>query len=236
MIDFWTRWHMSLTRFLTAYVYNPILLAISRRWVASGRPLPKRGKTSIEAYFALIAFPTIATMLLAGIWHGAGYQFAIFGLLNGIFIAICHKWRLFKQARGWRDRGGIAYAISVFAVVISFTLTMVFFKSPGVKAGIVMIGELMGRHGFLGQSEVSMSQLFIGALLFAIVWTLPNSQEILGIGSSESSYRSQAAVRLSGLLTWRPSLTWAFSVGLMTFASLFMMALGRESPFLYFQF
>src|SRR5262245_31404031 len=80
IIEFWTRWHMTLTRFVTAYIYNPIVVRMTRRRARKGLPLPKRGAMPASAFASLVAFPTILSMLIIGIWHGAGWQFAIFGL------------------------------------------------------------------------------------------------------------------------------------------------------------
>src|SRR5262249_9834830 len=125
LVEFWARWHMSLTRLLTAYVYNPIVMSVSRRWAASGRALPKTGKVTIGAYLAIVAFPTVATMVLAGIWHGAGFQFLIFGLLNGLIMALCHGWRQLKQARGWGvDEPGYIRPIAVVTTFVAFTFTL----------------------------------------------------------------------------------------------------------------
>jgi alginate O-acetyltransferase complex protein AlgI len=239
MVELWTRWHMSLTRFLTAYIYNPIVLARSRRWASLGRPLPKKGKTTNAAFWALIAFPTIITMLIAGIWHGAGYQFVIFGFLNGLFMAICHKWRLFKQAHAWHDHERLLHAPAVFATVLCYTFTLVFFKAPDIRSAIRMTGNLLGLRGFWGPTEIAPSQVLILIALFAAVWLLPNSQEIMGIASTSGpgpSSSSSPSSKWRQALSWRPTMAWAFGMGVVGFISLFAMALGRESPFLYFQF
>jgi D-alanyl-lipoteichoic acid acyltransferase DltB (MBOAT superfamily) len=78
VIDFWSRWHMTLTRFLTTYIYEPI--------VRSGK------KFSFNR--AMIA--TVITMFLAGLWHGAAWTFVVFGLLHGFAIVLNHYWKKTK--------------------------------------------------------------------------------------------------------------------------------------------
>ena len=55
VIDYWSRWHMTLTRFLTAYIYNPIVMRITRSRMAAGKPLPRRGKMSLGTFVILVA-------------------------------------------------------------------------------------------------------------------------------------------------------------------------------------
>jgi D-alanyl-lipoteichoic acid acyltransferase DltB (MBOAT superfamily) len=78
LIEFWQRWHMTLTRFITTYIYKPFLKSL--------------GKVSFEK--AMIA--TIFTMFIAGLWHGAAWTFVIFGILHGLAIAINHYWKKTK--------------------------------------------------------------------------------------------------------------------------------------------
>ena len=100
IIEFWSRWHMTLTRFVTAYIYNPIVIRLTRWRARKGLALPKRGRATPGAFVALIAFPTILSMLIIGMWHGAGWQFGVFGLLHGIFLTINHGWRQVKVRLG----------------------------------------------------------------------------------------------------------------------------------------
>ncbi len=78
LIDFWQRWHMTLTRFITTYIYKPFLKSL--------------GKISFEKAM----FATVFTMFIAGLWHGAAWTFVIFGILHGLAIAINHYWKKTK--------------------------------------------------------------------------------------------------------------------------------------------
>ncbi len=91
IIDFWKRWHMTLTHFLTSYIYNPIALRVIRRRLSTGKPIVQRGRTTPAAYASIIFFPTVFTMLLAGIWHGTGLTSVVFGGLHGIYLAILSR-------------------------------------------------------------------------------------------------------------------------------------------------
>jgi alginate O-acetyltransferase complex protein AlgI len=99
IIDYWLRWHITLSRFLTAYVYNPLLLALTRRRLAHGKPALGGRNVSLGAYLNLLVMPTLVTMLISGLWHGAGYTFIVWGALHGVFLSVNHGWRLLKAKR-----------------------------------------------------------------------------------------------------------------------------------------
>jgi D-alanyl-lipoteichoic acid acyltransferase DltB (MBOAT superfamily) len=83
IIEYWQRWHMTLTRYLNLYLYNPIALWVTRWRSTRKLPIGRPALKSVSGFMALIAFPTMTTMLLIGLWHGAGIQFILYGLLHG---------------------------------------------------------------------------------------------------------------------------------------------------------
>lgn len=208
IIEFWSRWHMTLTRFLTAYIYNPIALALNRRRAAAGKPGLRRGKTTAGAFATLLATPTIFTMFLAGLWHGAGWQFIVFGVLHGVYLAINHGWRTLKARWKWQadsDNGALRGA-SVLLTFICVLVGLVFFRSQDVPSALRLLGDMVGAHGLfvpyrsladstLAQAVATMFHtralpfptldLFTAnlaeflTLLFSIVWLLPNTQQWL---------------------------------------------------------
>lgn len=78
MIDFWARWHMTLTYWIRDYVFTPLYKALAER-----RVLPSRVLSYICYFIALF---------LAGIWHGSSWNFAVFGLLHGAGVAVTKMW------------------------------------------------------------------------------------------------------------------------------------------------
>ena len=103
IIDFWLRWHMTLTRFLTAYIFNPLTLWLTRRRAAKRRPGIVGTRTTVGAFCYLLMFPILLTMFISGLWHGAGYGFIVWGLIHGLYLTINHAWRLIRP-RFWSDR------------------------------------------------------------------------------------------------------------------------------------
>ena len=76
IVDFWRRWHVSLSRFLRDFVYVP--LGGSRRG-------PSRTAVNL-----------VATMTIGGLWHGAGWTFIAWGAWNGVLLAVNHRWRQWR--------------------------------------------------------------------------------------------------------------------------------------------
>ena len=81
-LDFWNRWHITLSTWLKTYVYNPLLLAIMRR-VSS---------PSMQPFLGVICF--FVTFFLIGVWHGRTSEYIVFGVLQGGGVAINKLWQL----------------------------------------------------------------------------------------------------------------------------------------------
>lgn len=86
-IEYWSRWHMTLSNWLKTYVYNPLLTTLMRRSAA-----PK-----VAPYLGVAAL--FVTFFLIGAWHGQTAHFFIFGLLNGAGVAVNQLWRLVMTKR-----------------------------------------------------------------------------------------------------------------------------------------
>ncbi len=149
IIDFWLRWHMTLTRFLTAYIYNPLALWLTRRRAARGRPSFAGPNKSPGAFIELLMFPTLLTMLVSGIWHGAGYTFIVWGVLHGLFLTVNHAWRLLGP-KLWRDKSRYERFMQPAGFIITFACvaaSMVIFRSADLKTAIHLLQGLFGLHG-----------------------------------------------------------------------------------------
>jgi alginate O-acetyltransferase complex protein AlgI len=263
IIDFWMRWHMTLTRFLTAYVYNPLALALTRRRMASGRPGFGGRNTSAGAFLSLLMFPTVVTMFISGVWHGAGYLFILWGFVHGVFLSVNHSWRLFAQ-RWWPDRIRYERIMGPVGEVLTFlcvAAAMVLFRSPTAHSAGVLLTGMFGGHGValpahlydrLGHlpnwirsaapTEVlgpyyEFKPLTLWILgLGVIVFGFPNTLQLLAPYEPALGFRSgwtPPSFHRRQLL-WRPSLAWAFVLSIVAFLG--VLRLGGRSEFLYWQF
>ena len=237
IIDFWRRWHMTLSRFLRDYLYIP--LGGSRH--GNGR-----------RYGNLMA-----TMLLGGLWHGAGWTFIAWGALHGGYLVINHAWHYVRRKLGhdlkhstWWGRG-LAILVTFLAVVVGWVffradsfltaermLKTMFISSPSgvtpVYADIIQASQLAKWLGLLG-AEPSPELLLIAALgaLSVITLWMPNTQQI--IGRYYWAPHKSAETAPSGVTgRWAPNAGWAMVIAIAGVWAL--LGLTTVSEFLYFQF
>jgi D-alanyl-lipoteichoic acid acyltransferase DltB (MBOAT superfamily) len=236
IIEFWQRWHMTLTKYLMLYIYNPLALAINRRRLAAGKKIGPKAVVSAEGFARIIVLPTVVTMVLAGIWHGAGRQFLAFGLLHGVFICINHAWKTFvPRLSGSLASGRLAGIRSVLITFLGVVSAQIFFRADSTEDAFAVLRGAVGLNG-LGPVPHSWSTLFPWlalVLLFGVIWGLPNTQEVLGSHSNGDTLRTGTHWTFR-LLQWQPTWSWSVLIGGAFFASFVMMK--GAVRFLYFQF
>ena len=233
--DYWRRWHMTLSRFLRDYLYIPL----------GGNRLGEQRR-----YLNLML-----TMLLGGLWHGAGWNFFIWGGLHGLYLCANHVWQAWRgtAANSLVGKGyakglstgfttALSWAITFLAVVIAW----VFFRARTAEGAWQMLGGLFGvaagssayaSPGILRLMDLPLlvgeqQLLLIGggavALALAVALGLPNVPQLFG-------YREyRRAPEPASLLRWRPNGAWALLSALALVISLFGM--WQRLEFLYFQF
>jgi alginate O-acetyltransferase complex protein AlgI len=257
IIDFWLRWHMTLTRFLTAYLYNPLVLWLTRRRLQKKQPGFSVTNPTVGAFVSLLVVPTLTTMFVSGLWHGAGYGFVLWGLIHGIYLAINHGWRAFA-ARHWRDRVSYDRIMKPAGFVLTFvsvTAAMVFFRAPTVASALDLVKGMIGLHGFalphalpdqlapLANNLASDSWNMIGfvktamwiAVLMFIALACPNTLQILSRYEPALGVKPQPSkFAFAGNVEWQASLPWALAISAI--AAIAMFSLGGPSEFLYWQF
>ena len=253
IIDFWQRWHITLTRFLTAYTYNPFAVVLVRRRAAAGLSTSKRASKTVPGFLELIALPTLSTMLLAGIWHGAGLVFIIFGVLHGFYISVNHAWRTFGpkyEPRNDKLLGQIYIILSGLLVYGCVLLAQIFFRADSVGAALSILANMTNVPDLTGLTcwpwsssqcvqpvilqapDMPMRELAFLAATMAIAWFAPNTQEIMT--SYEPGLNLGARRRLPPFLAAIDSPGWALAFGLVLFLGLYCIRDGQ--PFIYFQF
>ena len=141
IIEYWSCWHMTLTRFLTGYVYNPIAMSIARRRRRKrGAPVP---------WVSMIALPTMLTMGLSGLWHGAGFPFIVFGLLHGVYLTVNHAWRIYRP-RFWHNEASYARVMRPAGLVMTLvasSVALTYFRASSLAAGSLIVRGLAGVNG-----------------------------------------------------------------------------------------
>jgi D-alanyl-lipoteichoic acid acyltransferase DltB (MBOAT superfamily) len=154
IIEFWRRWHITLSFFLRDYLYIPL----------GGN---RRGELRRYVNLAI-------TMILGGLWHGANWTFVVWGALHATFLCANHLWVAGKRTMP----ASIAWPLTFFLTTIAW----VFFRAPDFARAAIMIRAMTGLGGFAFMSQTwSVGwhdfRLIAGGL--AIVLFLPNRQTIL---------------------------------------------------------
>ncbi len=212
IIDFWRRWHISLSTFLRDYVYIPL----------GGN---RAGST--RRYLNVFI-----TMLIGGIWHGAGLTFVIWGALHGGFILINHAWRASPLARFRPKRGGpvglLAFVSSWAVTFLAVLMAWIFFRSPDVATAWRV---LFGMADPMVRSKADhVGEWTVVAAACLIAWTCPNAYEITGWSMQRRGMIKDVPV--GGRL--RTSAAYPIALGLLL--AIAIMFVQRQSEFLYWQF
>lgn len=259
IIDFWRRWHMTLSRFLRDYVYIPLggnKHGAPRRYLNLG-----------------------LTMLLGGLWHGAGWTFIVWGALHGAFLMINQLWR---HLTGYRDHiepvsqhsrqhsarhpGRRAASLlgnlsARLLTLLCVTCAWVVFRAVDMDAALSQLRSMAGLNGIALPEELarltpgvlqSMPLLpvsfgsVLGNELFApasaaawivaagaVAFLFPNTQQFMH--RYQPVLEAMTAVDAPArYLQWSP--TWFWNLALSTLTLYTLLHLSRVSEFLYFQF
>jgi D-alanyl-lipoteichoic acid acyltransferase DltB (MBOAT superfamily) len=245
-IELWQRWHMTLSRYLNEYLYTPAVNWVCALRIARGKKISRKAAATPEGFLSMVFFPLMWTMTIAGVWHGAGFQFLIFGALQGIFLTLNHAWR-YLTPKGSRFHDVIPAPLSVVITFLGFLVGLIFFRSGGIHDALYILGSMVGLHrtdSWFSMREymeaIPHYSFFIRsgagcvvslALLFFVVWSFPNTQEIFSRALGD---RIGWPSSVLPNLTWRPVMAW--SLGLTVVFCLAILMLDAGTRFLYFQF
>ena len=183
IIDFWRRWHMTLSQFLRDYLYIP---------------LGGNRHGSLLRYTNLMI-----TMLLGGLWHGAAWTFAVWGGLHGLYLCINHAWINYGPplpARLRRPANIASFLMTFLAVVVAW----VFFRADSLASALSVLSR-MADPGQIVFGRTEMVQCVLIAIYAAIAWYAPNTQEIVGydhknrsVGEAIDAWRVRPALLYAG--------------------------------------
>ena len=229
IIEFWRRWHITLSRFLRDYLYIPL----------GGNRLGEQRR-----YLNLMV-----TMLLGGLWHGAGWNFLVWGGLHGVYLCVNHLWQAWRgpprklvAASGIASKAGLSWTITFLAVVIAW----VFFRARTVAGAWQMLGGLFGFEagssayaspGILRLMDLPIlvgeqRLLLIGggavALALAIALFLPNVPQLFGYREYR---RAPEPATLAAMAAERD-----VGAGVRTALAISLFGMWQRLEFLYFQF
>ncbi len=207
--DFWSRWHMSLTRIANQYIYTPVALFIRRkRW---------GGKRSGQSNIIQLAVPTLITFVLIGVWHGAGVKYLVFGVWHGAGVAAHSLWK----TRNQRVPVFVGFPLTFLFVMIGF----VFFRSEDMTDAFRILNSMFGWETIIGRDlkfyfvnlQGEIGELHrLGMVCVAALFTifLPSSQK------TEERFKPSISNLMISIMAVTVSLGFMY----------------REIPFMYWQF
>ncbi len=180
IIDFWRRWHITLTKFLTEFIFMPLNLKLSRKAIAFNKRL---FNSNTVLYFSLII-----TFLVSGVWHGANWNFIFWGFLHGIFLSLNYFWGSCKKwlNLSWLDKVFLYKAFCRIFTFFCVTFSFIFFRSDSFSDGLNFISSFFVNSyqlGFFADSiifnytgNIQFLSLFLVSIIF--VNFFPNTQEL----------------------------------------------------------
>lgn len=244
--EFWRRWHITLSSFLRDYVY--IALGGNRNGF-------------FNRYKNLFL-----TMLLGGIWHGAGWNFILWGGLHGSYLVIHSGWGYLTQSWNFPMPAAIKNAVAWLVTFIAVIVGWVFFRATTPDSAIAILEGMIGLNGYeipntimvrLGELQPILLELGIGAYLgggntFVFTWLwililmpiclmLPNTQDLFfSVKGTLNSRNFDTANSVWPLYNKLKVISWScsfnWSLIIALALSLSVFTLSQVSEFLYFQF
>lgn len=209
-VEFWQRWHISLSKWFQDYLYYPLAMRYMRR----------------GGYFSKYK-AHIVSMALIGLWHGANWTFLVFGLYWGIVIALYLA--LLDRAAGPKRAldFSAAWARDAGAVALMFALVCVgwvFFRAESIGDAWYVLTHVFSASGASAVEDASV----VGA---AWLWLL-----IFGLCAAEWAYRHSERIRARVQGANVPAVAGRYALVTGIVVSVGAAQLGEARPFIYFQF
>ncbi|MBT3583285.1 MAG: MBOAT family protein [Halobacteriovoraceae bacterium] len=199
--DFWRRWHITLSTFLRDYLYFSL----------GGNRVGK-----IRHNFNLFL-----TMLLGGLWHGAGWTFVIWGALHGLFLIVNRVFSQFFSGTSFRIPVALSRLLTFICVAIAWT----YFRADGISDADQILEKMLFNFNFSSTVKLHNFDWIILVTGLILAFWAPNTAELF-------SYK-ETSLKIKKL-QWKPNLAWGCFLLFVGFGS--FLYLSREVKFIYFQF
>lgn len=132
IVDFWRRWHISLSNWLRDYIFYPISRVL------------RRSRINFKGFLSL-AVPPMVTMLVCGLWHGTNWTFIIWGALHGLYIVVS------VLSSRWKNRlrlpftlpAHVATGIKIFVTFNLVSFAWIFFRASTLSDAAYIVGHLL---------------------------------------------------------------------------------------------
>jgi D-alanyl-lipoteichoic acid acyltransferase DltB (MBOAT superfamily) len=241
LIEYWRRWHMTLQRFIVAYVYTPIALPLNRLSAALGW-------SGWSAFSLGELIPVLVSFVIIGIWHGAGWTFVLFGFLHAGYVGGNQVWRERERrlARARRragkpqaEPGPVRIAACHALTLVLIMIANVLFRAKSVAAAVSIWTDMAGlgaRAPAGGAHPLDGGLLALILLSALIAFAMPNTQQIMrrfGPALNWEEWRGVAPALFRW--TWRPSIGGLVFAGVALCLGVIFIQRG-QAVFIYFNF
>lgn len=228
--EFWSQWHMTLSRFLKEYLYIPL-----------GGNRSGHLRTFLNLFI---------TMFLGGLWHGASWTFVVWGVMHGVFLIIFHA----SKTLGLRVfdifpkffQNTLRCGLTMFAVMN----TWVFFRADSFSSALALLQGMYGFNGLVLPEKYmlfnffsllpvtfhsvpgffGLKQLMLLAALGGVIWFMPNTIQM--IGKFDAALEGDLKPLKNQI--WQPKLSYGIAMGFIFFIGVSL--LWKVEEFVYFQF
>jgi alginate O-acetyltransferase complex protein AlgI len=235
MFDLWRRWHMTLSRLARDLIYVPL----------------SRGDVGVVRR----SFNLMLTMVVIGIWHGAGWTFIVWGAFNGALMLVNQFW---QWLRGQRKPTPVGRFVGCALTFVAFSVGGVFFRAVDIESAWHLLVSMAGfgapgsvgslsldadkwmvMHGYVSEAFLAgwfgTAWTMVGTLWLAfalgVAWLVPDTMELVDYREGDAQTRWRRDV---GMLAWHPALPSLGAVSVLLVIAL--INLGQVSEFLYYQF
>lgn len=156
--DFWRRWHISLTRWLTSYIYIPLGGSYC---------------TKIRQYWNIMV-----TFFVSGIWHGANWTFIVWGAIHGVLQIVEKFFELDPKGKygNWGNQNVVVKVIRIGVTFALVSLAWIFFRSQSIDTAMLIIGKIFTNCAGIWQP---VSFAFVVVVMFVMVVGRDVTEEFL---------------------------------------------------------
>jgi alginate O-acetyltransferase complex protein AlgI len=205
MTEFWRRWHISLSTWFRDYIFQPM--------------------TPVRAGKGRITFGLMVTFLLSGLWHGAGWNFIVFGGLSGLYL-VTDLWtdgirRRFVAAIGPGLPSTLHRIFQMLLTFMLYSFSMIFFRASSLREGLYVAGHLFSGLN-TGYSDIGIARPDIPILILGIA-------VMEGVHVLQETGLSERLISASS--RWQ---RWACYYGLIL--AILFFGVFEKRQFIYFQF
>jgi len=199
MTELWRRWHISLSTWLRDYIYNPIYIA-KREW----------------GVYAVV-FAQMVTFAICGIWHGAGWQFLIYGLIHGVYLVAEY---LLGVKSSYYNKSFIRKCLGVFITFNLLSISLILFRAHSLEQAFDLYKTLASHFSpvfpRIYDTAFFLTMLFWAFIMLAIDYIFFRNNNFDGL------YAKSPAILLG--------------LNLFLFALILLFGVSSNTQFIYFQF